>query len=273
MYKIKILTEKLEAIELNIIDALMLIDNLIASLTEMNKDDISMNNLRPNNMRSNVYMGGCRSKKSFRESIHTPDRGGGEENIYWSREDERERDGVTSLDSQGYPPAAGFFHKAFVKLCPRQRKETTRKKIKEVQRNNEESVPLPKQNFILRCLANIALTQYPRRHRQESPPPSEINCYFNGIRAPFAVYLPVVVGIKSFLRMSFCTTGSTGVASDILPASSFSIAYSVNIGDDVFLVQWEDTPRPAGFEFFKGNQFESDFQTPSLGNRRAAVVK
>lgn len=32
---------------------------------------------------------------------------------------ERERDGVTSLNSQGSPPAAGFFHKAFVKLCPR----------------------------------------------------------------------------------------------------------------------------------------------------------
>jgi len=32
---------------------------------------------------------------------------------------ERERDGLTSLDSQGYPPAAVFFHKAFVKLCPR----------------------------------------------------------------------------------------------------------------------------------------------------------
>jgi len=44
MYKIKILTEKLEAIELNIIYALMLIDYSIASLTEMNKDDISMNN-------------------------------------------------------------------------------------------------------------------------------------------------------------------------------------------------------------------------------------
>ncbi|KAF0757546.1 Uncharacterized protein FWK35_00026070 [Aphis craccivora] len=45
MYKIKTLTEKLEAIELNIIDALMLIDYSIASLTEMNKDDVSMNYL------------------------------------------------------------------------------------------------------------------------------------------------------------------------------------------------------------------------------------
>ncbi|KAF0766116.1 Uncharacterized protein FWK35_00011886 [Aphis craccivora] len=45
MYKIKILTEKLEAIELNIIDTILLIDNSIASLTEMNKDDIPMNNL------------------------------------------------------------------------------------------------------------------------------------------------------------------------------------------------------------------------------------
>ncbi|KAF0765538.1 zinc finger MYM-type protein 1-like [Aphis craccivora] len=41
-YKIKILTE---AIELNIIDALILIDYSIGSLTKMNKDDISMNNL------------------------------------------------------------------------------------------------------------------------------------------------------------------------------------------------------------------------------------
>ncbi|KAF0750936.1 Uncharacterized protein FWK35_00009158 [Aphis craccivora] len=36
------LTEKLEASELNIIDVLMLIDYSIASLTEMNKDDISI---------------------------------------------------------------------------------------------------------------------------------------------------------------------------------------------------------------------------------------
>ncbi|KAF0769768.1 52 kDa repressor of the inhibitor of the protein kinase-like [Aphis craccivora] len=43
MYKIKILTELLEAIELNTIDALLLIDYSIASLTQINKDDISMN--------------------------------------------------------------------------------------------------------------------------------------------------------------------------------------------------------------------------------------
>jgi hypothetical protein len=45
MYKTKILTEKLEATELNILDALMLIDYSISSLNEMNSDDTATNNL------------------------------------------------------------------------------------------------------------------------------------------------------------------------------------------------------------------------------------
>ncbi|CAI6362390.1 unnamed protein product [Macrosiphum euphorbiae] len=45
MYKTKILTEKLEATELNILDALMLIDYSLSSLNEMNSDDTAMNNL------------------------------------------------------------------------------------------------------------------------------------------------------------------------------------------------------------------------------------
>jgi hypothetical protein len=45
MYKMKILTEKLEAIELNVIDALMLLNNAIEILKDINNDDIGMNNL------------------------------------------------------------------------------------------------------------------------------------------------------------------------------------------------------------------------------------
>lgn len=45
MYKMKILTEKLEVIEPNVIDALMLLNNTIEILKDINNDDTGMNNL------------------------------------------------------------------------------------------------------------------------------------------------------------------------------------------------------------------------------------
>lgn len=45
MYRMKILTEKLESIELNVIDALMLLNNTIEILKDINNDDACMNNL------------------------------------------------------------------------------------------------------------------------------------------------------------------------------------------------------------------------------------
>lgn len=45
MYKMKILTEKLKAIELNVIDALMLLNNTIEILKDINNDDAGMENL------------------------------------------------------------------------------------------------------------------------------------------------------------------------------------------------------------------------------------
>jgi len=45
MYKTKILTENLEATELNIIEALMLLTRTVDSLTRMKDNNMSVNNL------------------------------------------------------------------------------------------------------------------------------------------------------------------------------------------------------------------------------------
>jgi len=57
MYKTKILTEKLEATELNIVDALMLIDYSITSINGMNSDDTSINNLVSRAIKFSVQLG------------------------------------------------------------------------------------------------------------------------------------------------------------------------------------------------------------------------
>uniref|UniRef100_A0A2S2PY56 Uncharacterized protein n=1 Tax=Sipha flava TaxID=143950 RepID=A0A2S2PY56_9HEMI len=57
MYKMKVLTEKLEAIELNVIDALMLLNNINDILKEINNDDVGMDNLVENSIQFAYKLG------------------------------------------------------------------------------------------------------------------------------------------------------------------------------------------------------------------------